>query len=271
MPRVRPRQFGIREHYDVMSELDRDVHDDEPLARSEVSSTLRLMANVVPRSLLLPCCGTGRHAAQFLERGVERLVGVDLSPECLNKARQQVSKSRWPNAAHFIETDLRSWDTDEKFDAAAVLGNSFADVIERDALREVTVGMVRLLRRGAFFIMDYIGRNYLDRCGHSSSWQVVFDGKRATDCRTPRYDPVSQVMTIDVIVTDNETGRILWEGFYQKLVLMDAEVVAHFDGVGVDLRRVGVATDLHPAYYAGHDPNALGMIARSTWWVGIKR
>ncbi len=262
-------QFDIARHYDVMAELDRDVHDDEPLARTEVALALRLMEGVAPHSLLLPCCGTARHAPSFLESGVQRLVGVDLSSKCLKKARTTVGH-RWSNAS-FIEADLRSWRPWDIFGAAVVLGNSFGDIVDPRLLEEVTAGMVHPLAYHAFFIMDYVGTNYLDRCGQANQWQVVFRGKQATDRRTPRFDPVSRIMSIDVVVTDNETSSVLWEGCYQKLILTDEELVAHFDRVGVSLRRVGVATDLNPAYYAGHDPSELGMIARSTWWVGIKR
>ena len=262
-------QFSIADHYDVMVQLDRDVHDDEKLSTTEVDTALRLMSGV-PRSVFLPCFGTGRHIQALLTAGVQRIVGVDLSPKCVEKARALCGGD------HRVELhvgDLCTWTTTEQFDASILLGYSFGDIINSEIFPKVTQGMVRPLKPGGLFVFDYIGRGYLDRCRRASTtvWQAILDGRPVEDRRTPRYDPETWVMTIDVEAVAREHGadNVLWRGFYQKLILNDYWLDCHFTRAGIALRKAGVATKVNEAYYQGH-VGELGMIARSTWWVAHK-
>lgn len=260
-------QFSIPKHYDRMVELDRDVHDDARFAATEVDLALRLMERAVPERVLLPCCGTGRHISRLLERGVRRVVGVDLSPECLAKARQSFAKDR---RVTLIEADLAAWRTQEEFDALILLGNSFGDQIDLRELRRVTASMLRPLTSGGAIVMDYIGEGYLSRLGRPITWEATFQNQRAQDRRTPRYDPERRIMTIDVEVTRVTDGAQLWKGAYQKRVLSIAEVRTHFAAFGVQpIEPCGQAAQLNQ-YYLDHS-GELGMLARSTWWVGTKR
>lgn len=263
---VRPCQFKIADHYDVMAQLDRDVHDDLALASAEVDTALEQIGSI-PERVFLPCFGTGRHIAPLLERGVKRIVGVDLSPKCVEKARK----------AHLDDTrvslyvgDLTSWYASEEFDASILLGNSFGDIIDPELLRRVTRGMVNPLCHNGVFLMDYIGRGYLDRCldGKPVRWTARLHDIPVIDSRTPRYDPVSRVMSIDVRASHQTTGEIIWVGTYQKTILTDAEVKDHFRRLGIKMEPIGSATNLNP-YYAYHT-GELGMIARSTWWIGTR-
>lgn len=261
------RQFAVADHYDVMRQLDADVHDDHVLSDTEADLALAL-AGPTPRTLFLPCFGTGRHIRQLLARGVEHIVGVDLSPECVAKARAEFSGDR---RVELHIADLRTWHTDARFDAVILLGNSFGDIIDPMLSAEVTAGMVAPLRKDGVFIMDYIGEGYLNRARArtSSTWDASLNGVAVNDHRTPRYDEVARVMSIDVTVTPKAGGDVLWKGCYQKRILSPAEVIEHFAAAGVALRPHGIATELNPAYYASHG-GELGMIARSAWWSGRK-
>lgn len=262
-------QFDIPAHYNVMAELDSDVHDDLALAATEAELVLRLIGDA-PRRMFLPCCGTGRHIVPFRQRGAGRIVGVDLSPRCLAKARELA----WLDGrtVHLALGDLAVWRTQEQFDAAVCLGNSFGDITDPATLAAVTAGMVHPVRSGGAVVFDYIGENFLDRCreGQTAEWDAVLCGRKAKDRRTPRFDRATRIMTIDVVVTARDDGAELWRGSYQKRVLSDAELVAHFASAGVHLERVGLASELNRDYYGRHEAN-LGMIARSTWWRGTKR
>lgn len=260
----RPEQFNIASHYDVMVQLDRDVHDDHDLAQSEVETAIDLIGHV-PHRVFLPCFGTGRHIAALLARGVERIVGVDLSPKCVEKARDRFGDD--PRVVLHVG-DLTRWRTGERFGASILLGNSFGDIIDPDLLQRVTHGMVDPLAHDGTFLMDYIGRGYLDRCleGKPVRWQARLHDIPVFDNRTPRYDSVSHVMSIDVRASHQTTGELIWIGGYQKAILTDAEVREHFRRVGIEMTSIGSATDLN-SYYANHT-GELGMIARSTWWVG---
>lgn len=262
-----PTQFDIAAHYDVMAQLDADVHDDHALAESEASLALRLIGETMPRSVFLPCFGTGRHITALLALGVQRIVGVDLSPECVAKALR--AHGHDPRVRLEVG-DLRTWQSPEEFDASILLGNSYGDCTDLVLLRHVTRGMTGPLRPGGTFIMDYIGEGYLDRCaaGTTTTWDATLNGRNVRDARTPVYNPEACIMSIHVSVTDAISGIMTWRGRYDKRILTDGEVVTTFDQHGVSMQRLGVATKLNP-YYA-HHAGELGMIARSTWWTGTK-
>lgn len=263
-------QFDIPAHYNVMAELDRDVHNDPALAATEAELTLRLIGDV-PRSMFMPCCGTGRHITPFRQRDVRRIVGVDLSPRCLAKARELTWLDN-ERAVHLALGDLAVWRTQEQFDAVACLGNSFGDIVDPEVLTKVTAGMVHPVRPGGAVILDYIGEGFLDQCaaGRTNEWDATLCGRAVKDRRTPRFDRATRIMTIDVVVTAVDDSTELWRGSYQKFVLSDAELVAHFANAGVHLERMGLAAELNHDYYGRHTGN-LGMIGRLTWWRGTKR
>ncbi|MEK7615343.1 MAG: class I SAM-dependent methyltransferase [Patescibacteria group bacterium] len=259
-----PAQFDIARHYDVMEELDRDVHDDRALADAEVDTVLRLIGRV-PRSVFLPCFGTGRHIASLLNRGVRRIVGVDLSPKCVDKARRAHCDD--PRVELHVG-DLATWKSDERLGAGILLGNSFGDIVDPELLARVTYGMVRPVSHTGVFVMDYIGEGYLDRCRTRSPmrWEAELNGRPVFDDRAPRFDEHSGIMSIDVRVTDRSTSELAWEGTYQKAILNRGQVQEHFRRAGIFMESQGLATEVNP-YYEGHT-GELGMIARSTWWVG---
>lgn len=261
------RQFDIGDHYDAMEQLDRDVHDDHELSATEVDTALALVGRV-PRSIFLPCFGTGRHIARLLERGVQRIVGVDLSPKCVEKARRDFGHDP---RVELVVGDLRAWRTPEQFEAGILLGNSFGDIVDQTVLGQVTEGMVAPLERRGAFVMDYIGQGYLDRARArvASTWDAAINGILVNDRRTPRYDEETGIMSIDVQATAKDDGRVVWTGCYQKIILDDSRLVDHFTRRGVDMTARGRAVDLNRDYYAKHG-GELGMIARSTWWTGQK-
>ncbi|MBY8852733.1 class I SAM-dependent methyltransferase [Saccharothrix longispora] len=55
--------------------------------------------------------GTGRPVAEDLTRAGHRVLGVDVSRAMVDIAREQVP------GAEFVHADIRTWDTDERFDA----------------------------------------------------------------------------------------------------------------------------------------------------------
>ena len=73
------------------------------------------------RSVLDVGCGSGRHLARLAGVGVERLVGIDLSPEMIALARCRLSEAGATNA-ELVEGDIGQWDSDERFDLVIALG-----------------------------------------------------------------------------------------------------------------------------------------------------
>lgn len=264
---LRPAQFNVAKHYDAIRQLDQDVYRNRELAESEVETAIRLIGSV-PERVFLPCFGTGRHIRALLARGVKRIVGVDLSRKCVEDALRMLGDVDAGRSVDLHVGDLTFFHSREEFDASILLGNSFGDITDPNLALRVTRGMVRLLSPSGVLVMDYIGPYYLDRChgGQTVRWEAEMDGVAVYDDRTPRYDPVSQVMSIDVRATRRDNGKRVWKGTYQKLILDDATLRKHFATVGITLESAGPASNLNP-YYANHS-GELGMIGRSHWWTG---
>lgn len=261
-----PPLFDLKAHYDVMEQLDQDVHDNAELSEWEAVTTVQLIG-FTPAFVFLPCFGTGRHVRPLLKLGVERITGVDLSPKCVAKAHRLTGDDR---RVSLTLGNLLHFTVPERCDAAVLLGNSFADCTDLRLLERLTAAMVAPLKEGGTFIMDYVGENYLDRCaqGRTSQWDAVLDGEPVLDRRTPRFDPTTRVMTIEVEVVSG-SGEPRWRGQYQKLILTDGELVALFARLGVDLKCAGPACAVNR--YVTEHPEGLGMIGAANWWVGTKR
>lgn len=259
-------QFDIAAHYNAMVELDRDVHDNTELASSEVDLVLEILRGV-PKTLFLPCFGTGRHIPHFLNAGVQKIVGVDLSPVCVAKAKTLYGDD---SRVELIEADLITWQSPIKFDAAILLGNSFADCINPLQLAKLTKAMIAPLKRMSPFVMDYIGQNYLANCRarQLSIWTAQFEGREVLDIRIPRYTNRSKIMTIDVLCVDNKNVSIpVWQGSYQKLVLSNLEVIGLFQNAGVKMQIAGKASELNT--YVASRASSFGMISKANWWLGV--
>jgi hypothetical protein len=210
----------------------------------------------------LPCVGMGRHVKPLLDAGVRHIVGVDLSPSSV-----EVARNLWQgdDRVRFEVADLTIWCTSETFDAAFLLGNSFGDIIDEGMAGRFTVGITASVRPGGRVVMDYIGEAYLDRMGHPTVWDAVFNGRQVADYRTTCYDWHTRIMTIEISVQVGD--EIVWSGVYQKKIIPDADLECRFSQCGVSIQRHGTARDLSPYHAARTD---LGMLAASAWWRGTK-
>jgi SAM-dependent methyltransferase len=92
-----------------------------------------------PGTLLDVACGTGRHAAVFVERGWD-VVGVDINPHLLARARVNVP------AATFHQQDMLELDVGREFDVATclfdALGYVLSDSNVATALRRIAACLV---------------------------------------------------------------------------------------------------------------------------------
>jgi SAM-dependent methyltransferase len=75
-----------------------------------------LVVRYAPRSVLDAGCGTGRVAVELDRRGVE-VVGADLDPDLLERARRKAPHLTW------VRADLAELDLDRTFDLVVMAGN----------------------------------------------------------------------------------------------------------------------------------------------------
>jgi SAM-dependent methyltransferase len=126
--------------------------------------------------LLIPACGTGRHALAFAQRGF-LVEASDISPSMLGFARRERPH---PQITYDIADMTRPLTThDVACDAAFTLCNSLRYVVDHDAVVDHLAAVGERLRRGARYIAE-LGLNHrsamLDR---PRRWAAVYPDCRA--------------------------------------------------------------------------------------------
>jgi SAM-dependent methyltransferase len=129
-------------------------HRDEEEARRAVALVQRAAPWAAGARVLDLACGAGRHAAELEQLGA-RVVGFDLSPSMLRRARLRV---RGP----LVRGDMRSLPfRPGSFDFAVNLFTSFG-YFREDAEHRLVVRQVALsLRRGGRFVLDYLNADHV--------------------------------------------------------------------------------------------------------------
>lgn len=131
----------------------------------DVHGEASFVERYAPRRVLDAGCGTGRVAIELARRGVE-VVGVDLDPAMLGRAREQAPDQRWV-LADLAELGLRDDDgAPSRFDVVVAPGNVLifvapgteAIVVDRLAAHVAPGGHLVCgfqLRPGAYALEDY--------------------------------------------------------------------------------------------------------------------
>jgi ubiquinone/menaquinone biosynthesis C-methylase UbiE len=137
-------EFDPREGYSVWS----DSYDDpgNPVVALEEEVVHELVRSVLAGRALDAACGTGRHAAHLVKMGHE-VVGVDLTPDMLARARERVPD------AEFETGDLRNLPADDATFDLIVCGLALAHLPELDSpIRE----LARVLAPGGRLIVSIL-------------------------------------------------------------------------------------------------------------------
>jgi SAM-dependent methyltransferase len=103
--------FRASSYDDAWSRLEAEGHD----PHGEAS----LVWSYAPRSVLDAGCGTGRVAVELARRGGAEIdvVGVDLDPAMLGRAREKGPHLHW------VQADLSTVDLGRRFDVVVMAGN----------------------------------------------------------------------------------------------------------------------------------------------------
>lgn len=100
------------------------------------------------------CCGTGIFTFKLAQAG-KQVVGLDISPGMLDRARQQLAAA--PELApriRFVEGDLRDFRLDEQFDVAVIPFNSLSHLTTLKEQRAALDCVHRHLVPGGTLIFD---------------------------------------------------------------------------------------------------------------------
>jgi SAM-dependent methyltransferase len=163
-------EFYTNEYIDVVG-----FASDEQTRRETgfIQEVLKLEAGA---KILDLCCGYGRHSRLLAQSGSYEVVGLDLSENYLDIARQADAGSN----VEFIKGDMRDIPFKQEFDAVLNLFTSFGffetDRENEDVIRQVN----KSLKDQGLFLLDYENKFYFvfnDVYRKEKAWQAI-DGDK---------------------------------------------------------------------------------------------
>jgi SAM-dependent methyltransferase len=143
--------FG-RDYLDVYS------HRDKSEAVRQIDLMTRSLQLAPGARVLDLCCGGGRHSIEMARRGYS-VVGVDLSAELLEQARESATGSH--TSVEFIRADMRCVITPGGFDVVANFFTSFGYFDTDDENQRVLDAIRASLRPGGTWMLDYLNRDHI--------------------------------------------------------------------------------------------------------------
>ncbi len=136
--------------------LDRYSHRDSAEAERQVAFLCGAGVLHLDELVLDLCCGAGRHLAALAERGTIA-VGVDLSPDLLRVARNELSRRR--AHAELMRADMRALPfADGAFDAVLQMFTAFGYFEADDDNRRVLTEVARVTRGGGCYVLDLMNK-----------------------------------------------------------------------------------------------------------------
>lgn len=131
-------------------------------AKDEVSRIIAL-SQTNGGKLLDLCCGPGRHAVEFAQRGFQ-VTGVDRSEFLLDKARKHATEAG--ASIEWVKQDMRHFVRPASFDLACNLFTSFGYFSDPEEDLAVLRNIHRSLKDVGVLVIDVIGKEKLAR-----NWQ----------------------------------------------------------------------------------------------------
>lgn len=111
-------------------------------------------------SILDFACGAGRHSLLLAKKGFH-VTGVDLSERLLHEAKKNARAENLK--LNFIKSDLRDFNTDEKFDLVLNLFTSFGYFENDEENFCVFEKAHKFLKSNGYFVFDYFNKNYIEK------------------------------------------------------------------------------------------------------------
>lgn len=106
------------------------------------------------------CCGPGRHAVEFADRGFS-VTGVDRSPFLLERARERAAQSGV--TVEWIEEDMRRFRRASAYQLVCSLFTSFGYFEHEDEDLEVLRNVYQSLAPEGVFVLEMLGKERLAR------------------------------------------------------------------------------------------------------------
>ncbi|MBN1536011.1 MAG: class I SAM-dependent methyltransferase [Anaerolineales bacterium] len=136
------------------------------------------------KAVLDLCCGAGHLSAIFLEHGYS-VVGIDLSTEMLEYARQNAGDYLVQGKARFMQADAANFTIDQSVPFVVSMYDSLNHLPDLTSLRNCFASVYRVALPGGIFIFDLNTRTGLRRRWNSIS---VEDDEELTLINRSFYD-----------------------------------------------------------------------------------
>ncbi len=178
----------------------------------ELAASVKLAGGTV----LEVACGTGRVAIRLAQDGVG-VVGLDLSPEMLDTAKQksvELSNMRW------VEGDMRSFKLGETFDLVLIPGHAFQNLnTPQDQVACLECIRQHLNLGGTLVIhLDHMNKHNVgwlgDLCGEDGGvfeaeeqFQHPHTGRQVRAVRAWWYEPSTQTAIVQTVWEELDADR----------------------------------------------------------------
>ncbi len=219
-------------------------------AKDEVSRIVAL-TGCSGGSLLDLCCGPGRHAVEFAQRGFA-VSAVDRSPYLLDRARERASQAG--ASIEFVKEDMRRFVRPGAFDLACNLFTSFGYFEEEKDDLAVLRNVHESLKASGALVIDVASKEKIARNWQNVMCNELADGSLLVQ-RPKLLDDWCRIRSEWILIKDGRTRSFTFENtIYSGRELKDRLLSCGFR----DVRLFG---DLQGSPY-GLDAARLVAVAR---------
>ena len=215
------------------------IMDDVPYEKwaDFIEATLERLGDK-PQRVLDLACGTGNTTLPFAQRGYE-MVGIDLSPEMLDVARQKAAAEGYD--IDFSLQDMRNFEVQSPVDLVICLYDSLNYILSERGLSSVFRSVNRALGPGGLFMFDINSTYKLSQVGNGT---IFIETEELSLVWQNSYDFANRVWQIDL------TGFLLTaDGKYEKFKETHREKAYSAAVVEKALERNGFVTlGIHDGY-----------------------
>src|SRR5262249_2361234 len=124
-------------------------------------------------SVLDLCCGPGRHAVEFAQRGFQ-VTGVDRTSFLLDRARERASEAG--ASVDWVAEDMRRFVRTDTFDLAVSLFTSFGYFKDEQDDLAVLRNIHRSLKETGVLVIEMLGKERLARVFQNTLSTELADG-----------------------------------------------------------------------------------------------
>lgn len=180
-------------------------------AEQETAFMCRALGLETGDAVLDLCCGTGRHAVRFAQRGL-RVTGLDLNPEYLAAA---AAAARAVGVdLELVESDMREVPFQARFDAAVNLFTAFGYFEDDTDNLRVLEALRSALKPGGRLALDLLSREWLVRHHIPREWWEA-DGRLFLEERS--FDLGASRSHVRFVVVEPDGTRRAMDGHHIRV------------------------------------------------------